>query len=52
MLVQIGEYKKGADKDAEDALAHIDKVNAFLKQGLGEKSSFEETLKALNEAVK
>ncbi len=52
LLVQIGEYKKGADKDADDALAHIDKVNAFLKQGLGEKSSFEETLKALNEAVK
>ena len=52
LLVQIGEYKKGADKDADDALAHIDKVNAFLKQGLGEKSSFEETLQALNEAEK
>ena len=52
LLVQIGEYKKGADKDADDALAHIDKVNAFLKQGLDEKSSFDETLKALNEAVK
>ena len=52
LLVQIGEYKKGADKDADDALAHIDKVNAFLKQGLDEKSSFEETLHALSQAVR
>ncbi len=52
LLVQIGEYKKGADKEADDALAHIDKVNAFLKQGLDEKSSFEETLQALSQAVR
>ncbi len=52
LLVQIGEYKKGADKEADDALAHIDKVNAFLKQGLGEKSTFEQTLEGLFEAVR
>ena len=52
LLVQIGEYKKGADKEADDALAHIDKVNAFLKQGLGEKSTFEKTLEGLFEAVR
>ncbi|MBR3880803.1 MAG: type III secretion system ATPase SctN [Mailhella sp.] len=52
LLVQIGEYKKGADKDADDALAHIDKVNAFLKQGLDEKSSFEQTLEGLYQAVR
>ncbi len=52
LLVQIGEYKKGADKEADDALAHIDKVNAFLKQGLGEKSTFEQTLEGLYEAVR
>ena len=52
LLVQIGEYKKGADKDADDALAHIDKVNAFLKQGLDEKSSFEQTLDGLYQAVR
>ena len=52
LLVQIGEYKKGADREADDALAHIDKVNAFLKQGLDEKSSFEETLQALSQAVR
>ena len=52
LLVQIGEYKKGADKDADDALAHIEKVNAFLKQGLDEKSTFEQTLDALHQAVR
>ena len=52
LLVQIGEYKKGADKDADEALARIDRVNAFLKQGLDEKSSFEETLQALSQAVR
>ena len=52
LLVQIGEYKKGADKEADDALAHIDRVNAFLKQGLEEKSTFEQTLDALYQAVR
>ena len=51
LLVQIGEYKRGADKEADEALDRVDKVNAFLKQGISEKSSFEETLKALKEAV-
>ncbi|WP_298067814.1 type III secretion system ATPase SctN [uncultured Mailhella sp.] len=51
LLVQIGEYKKGADKEADDALAHIDGVNAFLKQGLEEKSTFEQTLQGLFRAV-
>ena len=49
--MQIGEYKKGADKEADDALAHIDRVNAFLKQGLAEKSTFEETVAARQAAV-
>ena len=52
LLVQIGEYKKGADKDADEALARIDRVNAFLKQGLDEKSTFEQTLEALHQAVR
>lgn len=50
-LVQLGEYKKGADKAVDDALARIDGVNAFLRQGLEEHSSFDETLTALNAVV-
>lgn len=52
LLVQLGEYKAGSDAEADFALAHIDKVNAFLKQGLDEKSTFEQTLQALQQAVK
>ena len=51
LLVQIGEYKKGSDREADEALARIDAVNAFLKQGLAEKSTFEETLTALKRVV-
>lgn len=51
LLIQLGEYKRGNDPEADFALDHIDKVNAFLKQGLGEYSSFEETINALIRAV-
>ncbi len=51
LLVQIGEYKKGSDKEADDALARVGNVNAFLRQGLDEKSSFDETLQALLKVV-
>lgn len=51
LLVKIGEYKKGTDALADEALKRIDSVNAFLKQGLDEKSSFEETLGALKKVV-
>ncbi len=51
LLVQIGEYKKGADTEADEALNKIQAVNNFLKQGLDEKSTFEETLQALDKAL-
>ncbi len=44
LLIRIGEYKPGSDKQADFAIKFIDKVNRFLKQGIDEKSSFEETL--------
>lgn len=47
LLIKIGEYKKGADRDVDFAIDHIDKVNRFLKQGTHEKSTFEETMNAL-----
>ncbi|MGD2169805.1 MAG: type III secretion system ATPase SctN [Chlamydiota bacterium] len=47
LLIRIGEYKPGSDKDADFAIKYIDKVNQFLKQGVLEKSSFEETLNLL-----
>lgn len=47
LLLRIGEYKKGADKQTDTAIEKIDAINAFLKQGLHEKSSFDESIRAL-----
>jgi type III secretion protein N (ATPase) len=47
MLIKIGEYKPGSDRDADFAINHINKVNNFLKQGTHEKSSYQETLAQL-----
>lgn len=32
LLIRIGEYKPGSDKEADFAIKYIDKVNTFLKQ--------------------
>jgi type III secretion protein N (ATPase) len=47
LLIRIGEYKPGSDKNADFALKYIDKVNRFLKQQVDEKVSFDETLRQL-----
>lgn len=44
LLVKIGEYKRGSDKNADYAIDYIDKVNNFLKQKVEEVCTFEETL--------
>ena len=51
LLVQIGEYKKGADPVADSAIEHMAAVNAFLCQKQDEKSTFEETVASLCKAV-
>jgi flagellar protein export ATPase FliI len=40
-LILLGAYKAGADKRVDAAIARIDQVNAFLKQGTDEKSTFD-----------
>lgn len=52
LLVKIGEYKRGADKEGDFALDYIDKVNNFLKQGIEEKSTWEETVQQLKRLFK
>lgn len=52
LLIKIGEYKRGADKMGDFAIDHIDKVNKFLKQGVEEKCSFEETKQLLKAIFK
>lgn len=52
LLVKIGEYKRGADATTDEALDKIDRINAFLRQRTDERSSFEETLGALEALTK
>jgi type III secretion protein N (ATPase) len=52
LLVRIGEYKSGNDPVADEAIRKLDAINAFLRQGLREQSSFEQTLEALHQLVK
>ncbi|MEI6413236.1 MAG: type III secretion system ATPase SctN [Pseudomonadota bacterium] len=47
LLVKIGEYQKGSDPLADQALAKIDAINRFLRQGTDERSSFEDTQETL-----
>lgn len=51
LLVQIGEYKKGTDVEADEAIDKIDSINAFLCQGTEERSAFDETVARLKEVV-
>ena len=51
LLVQLGEYRKGSDPEADEALARIDKINEFLRQGLDERTPFEETVEWLKRLV-
>jgi type III secretion protein N (ATPase) len=52
LLLKIGEYQKGADRQTDEAIAKIDRVNGFLCQGLHEKLTFSETIAKLAEAVR
>jgi type III secretion protein N (ATPase) len=47
LLLQIGEYKVGADPLADEAIAKIGRLNAFLQQGLNEQSGFDEAVDGL-----
>ena len=47
LLVKIGEYKKGSDAVADEALAKIGAIRDFLRQGLDEKMPFAEAVTRL-----
>jgi type III secretion protein N (ATPase) len=51
LLVRVGEYRAGSDAVADEAIAKIDRINAFLSQRSGEASSFATTERALRELV-
>lgn len=49
MLIKLGEYKPGGDAVTDEAVSEIDEINDFLKQGLQENPSFEDTLNRLQQ---
>ncbi|MHC1568895.1 MAG: ATP synthase beta subunit C-terminal domain-containing protein, partial [Candidatus Syntropharchaeia archaeon] len=48
-LIDIGAYKMGTNPKIDKAIEMIDKINDFLRQGMYEKTSFEETVEKLVE---
>ena len=52
LLIKIGEYKRGSDKMGDFAIDHIDKVNKFLKQGVEERCTYQETMQLLKSLFK
>jgi type III secretion protein N (ATPase) len=51
-LVTLGAYAKGSDRELDDALAHMPRIDAFLRQDAGERAPMTETVAALVAAVK
>jgi ATP synthase in type III secretion protein N len=51
MLIRLGEYKPGGDATADEAVAKIEQLRAFLRQGTHERSSFDEARHRLAELV-
>jgi flagellum-specific ATP synthase len=43
-LIHIGAYAKGSSPKADQAIAVHDRITAFLRQGVGEPSAFDETV--------
>jgi type III secretion protein N (ATPase) len=51
LLVKIGEYKRGSDAMADQAIDRIDRIREFLKQRTDEHVSFEETLELMKKTI-
>ena len=51
LLLRIGEYKKGNDAEVDEAIEKMPQLNAFLCQGLSERSTFQETIDRLIQEV-
>ncbi|MFR0019273.1 MAG: flagellar protein export ATPase FliI [Paraclostridium sp.] len=51
-LINIGAYERGSNKNIDMAIEYIDKVNSFLKQGVNEKTKFEESIVELKNIFK
>ncbi|MGX9147811.1 FliI/YscN family ATPase [Mesorhizobium sp. 128a] len=51
LLLRVGEYEKGSDAVADEAVAKIDAINAFLRQASATHESIEKTRQLMREIV-
>lgn len=51
LLLQLGEYKSGADREADEAIARMDRIHAYLRQAPDELTDFATAQTALYDAV-
>ena len=51
LLVKIGEYEHGSDSGADEAIDKVDAINAILRQGLFETSTFEDAVASMADIV-
>jgi type III secretion protein N (ATPase) len=51
LLLRVGEYQKGSDPLADEAIAKIDAINGFLRQKVHEHESIEATRRRMREIV-
>jgi type III secretion protein N (ATPase) len=51
LLLRVGEYQRGTDAVTDEAIARIDRINAFLRQKSDEHSSFEDTRRLMREVL-
>lgn len=51
-LIAIGAYKPGADPKLDNAIAHMERINTFLRQEVGESYSYGDTVALLEDAVR
>jgi type III secretion protein N (ATPase) len=52
LLVRVGEYRQGSDTVADEAIARIDRIDAFLRQPSGEQVTLQETRQRMRELVR
>jgi flagellum-specific ATP synthase len=50
-LVNIGAYKRGTNRELDQALALIDKINLMLTQGIDESFSYEQTIDMMRDVL-
>jgi ATP synthase in type III secretion protein N len=51
LLVRVGEYERGSDKIADEAIAKIGRITAFLRQTRDERDTFATIEKRMREIV-